>query len=600
MLLTQEQLQEVRQIIADHHNAFVANVLGPEVLAPDILDRLKQKGMLVPKFESIRDSYLYGQLLALLDDPKVATMDYDEFKRYVKGNPVSLTDIERQAIMVAQQEAGQYAVGLGNRIDQQTGMMMIEADHVLRQQLRDEIKTATAENIARRESVAQLKSDLGWATKDWARDWDRIAKTEKQNAMQYGTADSYATRYGADVRVAKRPMPDACPHCKRFYLGPDGHPRIFKLSTLMANGTNFHTKVSDWKPTVGVIHPHCQCTMIRIPPGFGFDEDGHLVPGGKGGIEYGEDLEDSIRAEDELRKSVRDLGEIYYQDLKIRVENPAGSVRHWTDLQGHKGSTKMLYPYGFIVGTEGQDGDEIDVFVGSNPKAANAFIVHQQNPKTKQYDETKCFVGFENRETVEKVYRKHYNRPDFRIWTDTMPVDAFKRWVYGTSPKTTPSPEKFLMSKSGDQITLFAVGAVSERALGAVHGTATNMLMGSPPRGLPKTDVSELTPDLRVLFRVEEPRPEVPEAMYRDLDDYTVDEQIPKIVRTFDFPESWREDFKKLRSDSVDHNHDMVTRFAKQNKPVYRNTVNPFDSEPLDFEKSQTRKSKKIVRTPVR
>ena len=149
MLLTPAQLQEIRQIIADHHSAFVANVLSPDVVAPAILERLKQKGLYVPKVESIREAYLYGQLLSTLDNPATASMSYDEFKRYIRTHPVPLSEIERQAIAMAQQQAGQYAVGLGNRVDQQTGQILIEADHVLRQQLRDEIKTARTSRGAR-------------------------------------------------------------------------------------------------------------------------------------------------------------------------------------------------------------------------------------------------------------------------------------------------------------------------------------------------------------------------------------------------------------------------------------------------------------------
>ena len=72
-------------------------------------------------------------------------------------------------------------MGLGNKVDQATGQLLIEADAQLRDKLRGEIRDATAENIAKRESVKKLKSTLGHATKDWARDWDRIAITEINN-----------------------------------------------------------------------------------------------------------------------------------------------------------------------------------------------------------------------------------------------------------------------------------------------------------------------------------------------------------------------------------------------------------------------------------
>ena len=597
MLLTEQQLQEIRQIIADHHSAFIANAVSPDAVAPEILDKLKQKGLYAPKVESIRDAYLYGQILATLDDPKVASMSYDEFKRYLRTNPVPLTEIERQAIMVAQQQAGQYAVGLGNRVDQQTGQLLIEADHVLRGQLRDEIKTATAENIARRESVKKLKSDLGWATRDWARDWDRIAVTEKHNAMQHGVADSYAERYGSGARVAKRVMPDACPHCVRLYVGPDGHPRIFKLSTLLANGTNFRTKTGDWKPVVGPTHPHCQCQLFRVPEGWGFDAEGRLTPGGPGGIEADEDFEASLREEDELRKSGQVVGALQFQGLQIAVENPKGSTRRWTGPDGKKGSTKMLYPYGYIEGTRGQDDEEVDCYVGPDPRAPTVYVVHQQNPQTKQYDETKCMLGFRSQPDAEKAYRHHYNRPDFPVWTDPMEMEAFKRWLRGLVKSTPPRAERFILRKGELIVGTGNVGQVSERAFSPGYGTGVNFAVGTK-RVPVVSDPSLITPQPREILEDEDR--EVPESMKRDLDVYTVDSLAPRIVRHFDVPEEWQQDFKKLRKKAAEQNHDHVDAEAKRDKAVVRNTVDPEDSKPLQKSDQPSGPSRKrVTRTPV-
>jgi hypothetical protein len=263
MLLTPEQLQEIRKIIEKHHSAFIVNTIGEEAVPDEVLAELKEKGLVDVQTYSIRESYLYGQLLGQLQNNAAASMSYAQFKDHIRKNPIPLSNIEQHAISMAEQSAGQYCKGLGNRIDTQTGAVLIEADQKLRAQYEEEIRTATAENIAKRETVSQLKSDLGWASRDWARDFKRIALTEKQTAMQQGVADSLRKQYGADVEVFKRPMPDSCKYCKKVHIGPDGQPRIYKLSTLEGNGTNVGKKADEWLAVVGTVHPNCQCQMER-------------------------------------------------------------------------------------------------------------------------------------------------------------------------------------------------------------------------------------------------------------------------------------------------------------------------------------------------
>jgi hypothetical protein len=434
MLLTDAQLHEIRQIIADHHAAFVANIISPRAVAPDTLERLRSKGLLNVKINSVEDAYLYGQLLAALEDPKLARMSYAQFKEHLKRNPIPLSPIEQRAVQIAEHSAGQYAQGLGNRVDLHTGQTLINADNNLQAKMRDTIRTSTAESLAKRETAKQLASNLGWSTRDWARDWDRIAITEMHQAKERGTADLYAKRYGSGVLVAKRVMPDACEHCVRLHVGPDGHPRVFRLSELERNGTNHGRKARDWKPVVGTIHPWCQCTMVRIPAGWGFDEHDNLVPGGAGGVRYAshDDMELALREELDLAKSVA-LGHVDFQGLPVAIENAPGTVRHWKAPDGETGETRMLFAYGYVEGTMGADGDGIDVYVGPDPRAEMVYIIHQQNPDTGIYDEDKVMVGFPHEQAARWAYQAHFNRPDFAVAVSPMSVDAFKRWVAGTS-----------------------------------------------------------------------------------------------------------------------------------------------------------------------
>lgn len=280
MLLTVEQLYEIRRIIEKYHDAFVVNAISPDAVAPEILERLQEEGLVDVEVSSIQDAYIYGQLLGIMQDKKTANMSYEEFRKYVRKNPVPLTTPEKQAVVFAQMNAAQYTKGLGNRVNMRTGAVLIEADQKQRVWLEAEIRSATETNIQQRQTVQQLKTDLGWIAKDWARDWGRIAVTEKQNAMQHGLADNYRKRFSGEALVAKRIMPDACPHCRKAYLEND-QPRIFKLSTLEANGTNVGRKASDWLPVVGVMHPNCFEKQTLITTDCGDIPIESVVPGNR-------------------------------------------------------------------------------------------------------------------------------------------------------------------------------------------------------------------------------------------------------------------------------------------------------------------------------
>lgn len=123
--------------------------------------------------------------------------------------------------------------------------------------------------------------------------------------------------------------------------------------------------------------------------------------------------------------------------LDLHIENPAGSLRLWPG-----GYTTMLYDYGEIKKTEGDDGDPIDVYVGPNPATAkNVYVVHQlKAPNFMVYDEAKCFIGFKSDIDAKLAYEAHYTNPAFFGGMETFDVTAFVRHIKATgrSPGTPP------------------------------------------------------------------------------------------------------------------------------------------------------------------
>lgn len=124
------------------------------------------------------------------------------------------------------------------------------------------------------------------------------------------------------------------------------------------------------------------------------------------------------------RRPPKVVNRYQFAGLPIAVENPKGTTRDWPG-----GSTRMQFDYGFIEGHYGWDDDEVDVYVGPDPKAGWVHVVHQLESNTyDKYDEDKVFLGFESQEAVRRAYAAHRNDGERAIKSiSSMPLDAFHR-----------------------------------------------------------------------------------------------------------------------------------------------------------------------------
>ena len=105
-----------------------------------------------------------------------------------------------------------------------------------------------------------------------------------------------------------------------------------------------------------------------------------------------------------------------FQGLLIGIENPSGSTRSGQSRSGHKWSIKMNgLSYGFICGSEGSDGDSVDVYLRDNPDAAAeyAYVIRQNNPKTGAFDEEKVMCGWSSVVDAVKAYVGQFDRRGF-------------------------------------------------------------------------------------------------------------------------------------------------------------------------------------------
>lgn len=96
--------------------------------------------------------------------------------------------------------------------------------------------------------------------------------------------------------------------------------------------------------------------------------------------------------------------------LTIDIENPKGSWR-----VGHDWSTFMHWDYGYIRKVGGEDGEELDVYLGPNiATAPQVFVVHQRKaPSFTTWDEDKCMIGFPDARAAKLAYEAQYSDGGF-------------------------------------------------------------------------------------------------------------------------------------------------------------------------------------------
>ncbi len=145
-------------------------------------------------------------------------------------------------------------------------------------------------------------------------------------------------------------------------------------------------------------------------------------------------------------------GHVRIDGFDITIENPKGSVRSGVDANGKRWENTMNNTYGYMRGTEGVDGDHIDVFLSDNPEEGNVYVVDQQNPETGEFDEHKVMYGFNSMEEAKEAYLANYTPGWKGLGTITeVSKDEFKRWINSSHRKTKPFAEYKSVNKTAGQ-----------------------------------------------------------------------------------------------------------------------------------------------------
>ena len=160
-------------------------------------------------------------------------------------------------------------------------------------------------------------------------------------------------------------------------------------------------------------------------------------------------------------------GHVQVGTFNITIENPKGSVRSGIDTEGNKWKTIMQNTYGYIRGTEGVDGDHIDVFLSDDIDGWNGrrvFVVDQYN-EDGSFDEHKVMLGFNETDDAEAAYFANYDSDwanNHKTVVTAVNLEDFEKWIDSSHRKTKAFAEYKSVKSVEEQSSGTQVDRLSE------------------------------------------------------------------------------------------------------------------------------------------
>ncbi len=137
---------------------------------------------------------------------------------------------------------------------------------------------------------------------------------------------------------------------------------------------------------------------------------------------------DTSPSENKVEAGNYKKGHLDWNGIRIAIENPKGFMRSGKDKGGKPWSIKLLHDYGYFKGTEGKDGDHVDVFIGPHIKSKRVFVINQMLDG--RFDEHKVIIGCLTEAEAREVYLSGYEKGWKGLGSiRSMAIPDFKKWV---------------------------------------------------------------------------------------------------------------------------------------------------------------------------
>ena len=161
-------------------------------------------------------------------------------------------------------------------------------------------------------------------------------------------------------------------------------------------------------------------------------------------------------------------GHVWIHGLDVTIENAPGSKRGEKDQHGTQWEVTMPSSYGYIRGTVGADGMQLDCYVGTDPESDTVWVIDQnrvsKKGNRKGFDEHKAMLCYADLESALEDYLKsHFDGLGHERLNKVVELSwpEFKEWVKNGDLKAPIADQDFGevvlkhkdLSKVGDTIS---------------------------------------------------------------------------------------------------------------------------------------------------
>jgi hypothetical protein len=274
VLFTTDDITQLLENVDYFHTVFIAGNIGVEVLQKADRRLLTKYGVNLDKFNGQLDyvtyAYNFGKLESTVKDRntlrKLTLPNYKRFAETITSD-IKLSKQDKYSIATIKQEAYNDIKKLANDIKTDFANVFVQTSKTQRLYLERMLKQKASGKEISQYLFDRMRNELTGKAKTYTRRFEMISGYIMHSAYQHGVSNSLLSSKGENVRVFYSVHSDACVHCKRVYLRPDGTPKIFYLKNIIAYGSNRGKKAKYYTPSVDPLHPHCRCKMCQLPQG---------------------------------------------------------------------------------------------------------------------------------------------------------------------------------------------------------------------------------------------------------------------------------------------------------------------------------------------
>lgn len=284
MVVSKETLEKIRKIISKHYNRLSISIIGSGILSRDEVKELERQGYDVSNNESLMELIYNHNFINTIGSSNIPTSLQDMKSQQKVPNVIPVGEAHNYTVESLNETVDLYIdklkLDVTSRIE---GIIRQNNDEYKMNALQNLDRSEFADMLVKESSLGKVRQKLRDTAKDATRDWQRVALTEMGNAIGIASVDRIVSQNKdkelKEVYVYRIPVNDSktCKYCRRFY-NSDSSYKIYRLSTLLSNGTNYGKKTDQWSAVIGSTHPNSRTSqVIEIPPGWAIGSGGRLT-----------------------------------------------------------------------------------------------------------------------------------------------------------------------------------------------------------------------------------------------------------------------------------------------------------------------------------